>query len=166
MNLEPIIETLDELRERFEVRAEIMMSSLLSRIYKRVDLGKMPLEVCQFVPCDKNGKPLEKPKESDYHFRGMRGNMESIEIDQQGFSKALKEYQEAEQRVLFKGWELKFPFDNEPVIQLTRDKIILYYDFDENTFYTDDTGFERCYVTIEHIAVLRPELTKYSESLL
>lgn len=59
-----------------------------------------PLHISQFIPCDENGVPLEKPRFYDIWVRD--GKKKFHHTDMQSL---FEQYSETESRVLFDGWE-------------------------------------------------------------
>jgi hypothetical protein len=69
---------------------------------KRIIFGEQPLELWMFVPCDEDGNVLEEPTEKD-EFRYCNGT----EYYPHQKKQYAKEYQQAKERCLFEGFELK-----------------------------------------------------------
>lgn len=67
---------------------------------------KQPLKLEMFVPCDLDGNVLEEPDfmSGDYDDNGFG------DVDKYKYKKYLNEYQEAKERVLFEGFEVKRTF--------------------------------------------------------
>ena len=63
---------------------------------------KQPLKLEMFVPCDDEGEPLEKP---DF-FSGEYDDNGYGDVDKYQYKLDLKEYKKAQEKVLFKGFEL------------------------------------------------------------
>lgn len=67
-------------------------------IVQRKDFGKQPLKLGDFIACDLDGNPLEKPKPINYSIDVSVGT-----IDEEAYKEATKQYQEALDRVIFQG---------------------------------------------------------------
>lgn len=63
------------------------------QIDKTLRATEKPIFLGDFIPTDKDGKPLEKPE----HYKLVNNNPD--------YPKEFLEYQQAEAKVLFKGWE-------------------------------------------------------------
>ena len=57
------------------------------------------LSLNMFIECDKDGKPLEKPKDENYS---------DIQIADGDFKEKIRDYQQAERSVIFEGYELTY----------------------------------------------------------
>jgi len=74
---------------------------------KRVNFGKQPLAIYQFVPCklvDGKWVVLEEPNINDFTFF-YEDEDEGEYVNQEMLSESLKDYQEALDNVLFEGFE-------------------------------------------------------------
>lgn len=77
--------------------------SMWSSIYDYANFLKQPPKLGDFIPCDKEGKPLEKP---DAH-KTWRKEMGGIIYLEKLFEE-VKDYKEALERVLFEGFEVEY----------------------------------------------------------
>lgn len=68
-----------------------------------VDFIKQPLALSMFIPC-KDGKPLEKPKDYDY-WKIRTESHSGADCWEEKYYNECKEYQEAEARCIFEGFE-------------------------------------------------------------
>lgn len=115
----------------------------LHKIYKYANFLKKPLELGMFVPCDEDGNVLRKPKKSQWY-----------EYD-------LKKYQEAEERVLFKGFEVEDKTPNTIWLGVNNEKgndkhFNVQYSFIEKRFMYSFTEYK----TIEDLIPCGLELTE------
>jgi len=74
-------------------------------IIKYANLLKQPLEIWMFVPCDEYGNILEKPKsiKDSFNIKSGHGGF----FDQKSFLNYMLKYQQAKERCLFEGFEIK-----------------------------------------------------------
>lgn len=86
---------------------------------KYKDFLKQPLELGFFIPCGKDGEPLEEPKE-----------LCNCSRENCKYRKAEKEYQQAQERVLFEGFKFGdvsgFKNSNTLVIQKDGNQLIAH----------------------------------------
>jgi hypothetical protein len=75
---------------------KIMRLVKLQRIEKYANFLKQPLELWMFIPCDEDYNFLEKP---------VIENMPFCSVNGEGYDYAILKYQQAKERVLFKGFE-------------------------------------------------------------
>lgn len=84
---------------------------------KFVNFIKQPLALWMFIPCDKNGKPLDKP----FAYESWVDYGQDTED-----AKQCREYQEAEARVIFEGFEYK-PSDSKKDARITNGELTVCY---------------------------------------
>jgi len=143
MNLNPLTERIKYFNEKYPSPVEFRSKSL-----KTIEAGEQSLFLGQFIVCDKDGKPLEKPNQYDYYGKGETSAVDSIE----SYNKALEEYQQAEQRLLFKGWKVTYSAMSYTIIQHPKNTTEL--------IFMKKSGKHKSGRTIESIAHLKPELTE------
>ena len=97
--LTPLTEYIDYLTEKVNEH-RIDPFSFMQATMKRTKSGKRKLFLGQFIACNKEGKPLEKPNGYDEWIS---------KNEYPGFVNFIpcKEYQEAQSKVLFEGWEVE-----------------------------------------------------------
>ena len=157
MTLTPLAECIDDIEDYVHESKNYERGFKL--IVQRKEFGKLPLELWMFIPCDKDGKPLEKPDPKDYIFENhpeLPGN--PVEYDNGGFMKALEEYQQAESRVLFKGWSIE-PVNHGRGVLIKDGKNAIVFDDSEIIL-----GWSDKIKTIESISHLNLILTKAGEN--
>jgi hypothetical protein len=118
MKTEPFIslkEKWHNLYMRFMLNAKFTIEMLVKEFNGFACLLSQTPELWMFVPCGKDGKPLIKPSE-EMHDRG--------HSPRKGDSKYLIEYQEAEERVLFVGQEIKYYKDNKSTCIYVNSRLI------------------------------------------
>jgi hypothetical protein len=72
---------------------------------KYAELLGLELELGYFIPCDKEGRPLETPKNENFDFGSIEGD--------EKFQEYCEKYEEAEKRVLFKDFHIINTEENE-----------------------------------------------------
>lgn len=93
--LKPLPETIINYNKQSAHAGEFELKTLA-----RIKLGETPISPGQFIATDKDGKPLEKPD-------SLKGFYET-HIEGMAEEKILREeYLQAEQKVLFNGWEVR-----------------------------------------------------------
>ena len=115
-------------------------------VLKACDVDEVPLTLGQFIECNENDQPLGEPERP-------KGQM-MHNPQWHTWHDKIKEYDTAQSNLLFKGWALKSPFTGQSVIEIINDETFFCYDFDDDTFYSDEPGFERLFKTMQHIAYL------------
>lgn len=103
---------------------------------------KQPLTLGMFVPCDEDGNVLEEP---DF-FDGSYDDNGYGDVDKIMFKECLKEYQQAKERVLFDGCEIK----------AIKDHYYVTKEGNENIFWASWNTLK----TIEHLIQYNLTLTK------
>ncbi len=94
-------------------------STRLGFIFRYANFLKLNLELGFFIPTDKDGNVLEEPIEK---LIGMKPNNDfEYAFDE----KELKQYQEAKERVIFKGFEAKYSQSGKVIFAING-----YYTFD------------------------------------
>lgn len=100
MKLESLIKKVEELELVWDL-TKIGNSVFITRVLKYVNFLKQPLTLGMFVPCDLDGNVLKEPILT-YPFSTPRP------IDERNFERREKEYQQAQERVLFKGLSCRY----------------------------------------------------------
>lgn len=118
---------------------------------KTIEAGEQALFLGQFIPY-KDGKPLEKPNQYDYYGKGETSAIDSIE----SYNKALEEFEQVEQKVLFKGWECH---SKSPHITWIGINELIFVFKSTGSIYIEEPSYKTL-TTIEDIAHLRPLLTE------
>lgn len=114
----PMVDFVEESRKKnnaspFKDEQKEIDTEELYEIYKQSHLRKQEPKLGLFVPTDKNGKYLEKPLNCKDI---LKGNL--LVADGGVILKQCKEYQEAQERVLFVGWEFEKTKENRTSIIL------------------------------------------------
>jgi len=112
------------------------------KILKYSDFLKQPIELCMFVPCDKDGNVLEEPTHYGKSIETMR--------------ELLKEYKQAKERCLFKGFE---------IIHKDKHRITIDCDFLELDFNLIKNKFEN-HKTTEDLVKYNLQLTPTAQKLI
>lgn len=100
-HLKTLSARIDELDE-FCIKGKITDYRFRELVHRANVNSKTPLTLSQFVPCDENGKPLEKPSNHE----------KWLEYKKQGFELHFgneahnSQYHKAQQNVIFEGWEV------------------------------------------------------------
>jgi hypothetical protein len=94
-----LAEAIDNLIKQWESTPSASSDHVVmhSKVLIEFDLTKLTL--ADFIACDKDGKPFEKPNENDDYYRDANGISENYFED-------MKEYQQALDRVVYEGWSL------------------------------------------------------------
>ena len=72
------------------------------RVVSYANFLKQPPKLGDFIPCDKEGKPLEKPVFYDDYLKGI-----NLELWHPDTKRGCKQFKEALERVLFEGFEVE-----------------------------------------------------------
>lgn len=98
--METLISTTDFVLEQEKNIATQKAFVLNNKMFNYANFLKKKNKLGYFVPCDENDKPLEEPIFSIVNYGASTESVKYYEIDK-------KRYQEAKQRVLFEGFEIK-----------------------------------------------------------
>lgn len=74
--------------------------------YEYTNFLDQPLKLWMFIPCDKEGNPIENPKDSNRDF-----------FKDTAYKYELRQYQEAKDKVLFEGFETTGVCENYVIIE-------------------------------------------------
>ena len=116
-----------------------------------IRFGKQPIKLGQFIPCDLEGNVLEEPEDWDAYL----SHDDSTFRDTKGWIKEIQQYQEAQERVIFKGFEVESFIDKvNPCYNLSNgtERITMHlglYNFNKGNFVK----------TLENLTHLNLELT-------
>lgn len=100
MNVPNLIERWSQLRDEM-VAGEINYEQVVLRYHKLIQLNESKPELGHFIRCTKDNKPLDKPETLYISEAEPPSEHESFVYDEKW-----KEYQEAQSRQKWKGWEL------------------------------------------------------------
>jgi len=117
-----------------------------TKCVKYANFLKQPLTLGMFVPCDEDGNFLEEPKEKNY---SKENNL---------FAYDLFEYQQAKERVLFEGFEVKTKTAFNNGYNFICDNIEIFYPF----WYNPVTKWElsKGLKTVKDLIIFQPKLTE------
>lgn len=119
------------------------------------DFAKTKLSLGQFIAVDENGKPIEKPKMYDAWVK-IKGDEWSKD-----YRNACEAYQQAQERVIFDGWEL-VDYRSNQCATIKRGDIVL-------RFYSDvviELQYNLTVIVVETIDELTYEMNKYGLKLI
>lgn len=142
MKLESLIDTILELEKNYLSTADVSKEKW-EIILKRANFLKQPLTLGMFVACDLDGNMLEQPEDYDKYLEIEECKLDnpnqigwSLEECNLGLPRMCKEYQQAQERVLFKGFEFSKPFEySERFHTVTNGDIKLQWDSNEFNFF-------------------------------
>lgn len=101
------------------IKEVITEKQFVNQVTNYANFLNRPLEISMFVPCDEEGNVLEQPSNNWSYPMG------SLNSDNKQRGKDLRKYNEAKERVLFKGFKY---FDNEGAYYTTNyDSCFLYH---------------------------------------
>lgn len=130
---------------------------------KTIEAGETSLELGQFIPC-LNGKPLEKPLKPIGYDKWKTGEGGADGIKCVVYQKAFQEFEQAEQKVLFKGWEYKHYMWNKGGGVKEKLSPYIYCEAIKRRFHLNENAHNNLSnKTIEDISHLNLELTEQGE---
>jgi hypothetical protein len=154
--LMPMVEyVLSNQPEGLEVQSiNAQQSDRTRRYYQNISYAnflKMTLELWMFVPCGENNVPLEEPDKENFIFEEHPELPDNPkEYDEEKFNEYLKQFQQAQSRVLFEWFDYEEDIDlGEPIIT-------------NGDFFTSVSALNTCKVEdlIQHETYLTPAALK------
>jgi len=136
----PLGEYIDEKELEYKNDGRYSVFEFMEDVLNRRKFGKQTPKLGDFIPCDKEVKPLEKPKMWEDFWTMPTSDLTGLELLE------CEEYQEALERVKFEGFELRNSNEHSHWIQKDGKKDI--------TFKLDGTVLTAMYQTLEDLTTL------------
>lgn len=124
----------------------------LNLIFYTIEAGERLLNLGDFIPC-LNGKPLKDPESTMKQGDG--------QVYYTASDEDFKEYQKAEQKVIFKGWVVANETESGIILGNKEMSYSIGYRYSHGFFLVGGDKVK----TIESIAHLNLELTKYGKEI-
>jgi len=134
------------------IKTGVSDRDIITKIINTINAGKRNIVLGDFIPTDKDGKPLEKPNKTDLGY--FHDHEEWARKDGQRYYDAdLKDYETALSKILFKGFTVR----DDDGLNVTFNHP---YSMNNAFYWNHNRGIISGQKTIEDIAYLNLSLTK------